>query len=191
MGIHQSRVPPFWNYFLALEDDLAKLSRWIEFDKANASCYSLEIARLLMVAAQEVDVVAKELCSELAPKAKAGKIGAYKAVILKSFPGLPKSKVEIPKHGLTLKPWSEWATGENPPLWWTANNKVKHERREHFHQATLKNTLNAVGGLFILLLLHYARSRPSISPAPNLFEPRSYAFRDGNYLVFNAKAKGS
>jgi hypothetical protein len=191
MGIHQSKVPPFWNYFLAIEDDLAKLSRWVEFHKANQNCYSLEIARLLMAAAQEVDVVAKELCGELDPKAKAGKIGPYKTVLLKSYPGLPRSKVQIPKHGLTLRPWSDWSTGESPPLWWTANNKVKHERAQHFHQATLKNVLNACSGLFILLLLHYAQKRPSIYPASSLFEPRSYAYRDGTSLVFNEKAKGS
>jgi hypothetical protein len=190
MGIHQSRIPPYWNYFLALEEDLVTLSRWIEFTKANASCYSLELARLLMVSAQEVDVVARDLCAGIAPKTKAGNINAYRSVLLSKYKGLQKSKVEIPKHGMTLTPWATWS-GHEPPIWWTANNKVKHERSRHFDKATLQNALNAVGGLFILLLLNYAQSRPSITPAPKLLQPRSYAFRDGDHVVFNEKARGS
>ncbi|MNV97181.1 hypothetical protein D3C71_1922710 [compost metagenome] len=40
-------------------------------------------------------------------------------------------------------------------MWWQAHNKVKHNRDEHFNRATLKNCLNAVGGLFIAVLHLY------------------------------------
>jgi hypothetical protein len=188
MAIHQSEIPPHWNYFLALEEDLMQLSRWVEFDRANWSCFSIELARLLMTAAQEADVVAKALCADWEPKAKAEKIGPYKKILLKAYPGLPKAKVEIPRYGLTLRPWADWAaTGDNPPLWWTANNKVKHHRAAQFAQANLKNALNAASGLFLLLIMYYARSLPSISPVPRLFAPRSYAFLDRDLLRFAAK----
>ncbi len=37
-----------WNYFLAVEEDLNGVSRYIEFDNNNYKTYSLELARILM-----------------------------------------------------------------------------------------------------------------------------------------------
>jgi len=46
-----------WNYFFAIEDDLATLSRYVEFHEDNFTTYSIEIARILMTA------VARSRCS--------------------------------------------------------------------------------------------------------------------------------
>ena len=54
-----------WNYFLALERDLEKVARFIEFSEKNFSVYSIELAHLLFAAASEVDVVAKQLCEHI------------------------------------------------------------------------------------------------------------------------------
>jgi len=59
-----------WNYFLALESDLERVSRYIEFDKANFKTYSIELAHLLLAASSEVDVVAKTLCQRIDSKIK-------------------------------------------------------------------------------------------------------------------------
>ncbi len=184
MSIKQRKIPSHWNYFLSVEEDLLKMSRWIEFDKANSECYSIELARLLMVACAETDVVAKMLCKAIDPEAKAGSINPYQEVIKGEYKRIHLEKIEMPKYGLTLTPWSEWKTKASPPLWWQANNKVKHHRSEHFAKATLKNALNAVGGLFVLLTLYYGREFPSISPAPTGFEPGRYGYKDGDFLVF-------
>ena len=184
MGIKQRKVPSHWNYFLSVEEDLIKMSRWIEFDKANSDCYSTELARLLMVASAEVDVVAKMLCKAIDPATNAGSINAYQDVIKTAYKQIHLEKIEMPKYGLTLTPWNEWKKKASPPIWWQANNKVKHHRSDYFSQATLKNALNSVGGLFVLLTLYYGRELPSISPAPSAFEPGKYGYKDGNFLVF-------
>ena len=62
MAITTTKIDSHWNYFLSVEADLLELSRFIEFDKRNYKCFSVEMARLLMAAAAEVDVVCKQLC---------------------------------------------------------------------------------------------------------------------------------
>ena len=54
MGIQSGRVFLHWNYYIALEQDLAKLSRYIEFAEGNFSTYSIELAHLLLAASSEV-----------------------------------------------------------------------------------------------------------------------------------------
>jgi hypothetical protein len=145
-----------WNYFLALDRDLAVLSRYVEFAKENESTYSIELARLLFAAASEVDVVAKLLCAHIDPTKSPDTINGYKPILLGAIPALPTTTVYIPRYGLEFEPWSNWAGNTNPD-WWVAYNKVKHERDEHFSKATLKNVWNALGGLLILCVHFYSR----------------------------------
>jgi len=175
MGIQHAGNDPHWNYFLALEDDFTRLSRWVEFASQNEATYSIEIARLLMTAAAETDVIAKLVCAKVDAKAKADKINRYQAILVDAYPDLPAARVHLPRFGLTLTPWSEWSAPKSPPLWWTANNKVKHHRQSNFADANLKNALNAAGGLLLLLALHYNGVVRRLSPAPTLFRPKAYA----------------
>jgi len=41
------------------------------------------------------------------------------------------------------------------PYWWTAYNNIKHHRDSEYHRASLKNALNAVAGLFVVVLYLY------------------------------------
>ena len=155
MTIQTSIIEPHWNYLLALDSDLAHLSRYIEFDGRNFDCFSLEIARILLAGAAECDVVAKQLCEVVEPGCGADNVNSYREIIVRHLPQLMAFEVIISRYGLSLLPWDEWQQPTGVPLWWTANNRVKHERHVHFHQATLNNVLNAVGGLFVLLLYLY------------------------------------
>ncbi len=183
MTIFHIEVPTHWNYFLCLEDDIEHLSRWIEFSKENESVYSIELARLLMTASAEADVIAKALCKAINPRSKADSIGAYQVQLLAAIPMLPSAEVLIPRYGKTFHPWSNWATAKLSPDWWMGNNKVKHQRAEHFREASLKNVLNAVAALLVLLLLYYRSTQHSIRPLPRLFLPRTFATRQGDELL--------
>lgn len=188
MGILIRKIPKHWNYFLCIEEDILALSRWIEFAKPNFPCYSVELARLLMVCASEVDVVAKVLCRKVSPEQKAGGIGQYQTILLQAYSQLPENRVDVPRFGLKLKPWTNWSRPGNSPYWWRAYNKVKHHRSEHFEKSSLENVLNAAAGLFVLLVLYYGLREVSISPASQLFEPNRFAYRDGNYFVFQPQS---
>lgn len=163
MGIAATSGNLHWNYFLALERDLEVVSRYIELNELNFNVFSIELAHLLFAAASEVDVVAKLLCEKVAPAAPRGNINDYKAALLAAIPDLPETPVFVLRHGLSFKPWSNWS-GQDNPLWWRSYNNVKHERDAFFHEATLKNALNALGALLILTLHYYARQ---LAPQPN------------------------
>lgn len=155
MVINTSNSLDHWNYFLALEKDLENLSRYVEFCRSNFKCHSLEMARILLAAASEVDIVAKQLCQKLNSGSTADNIHKYRNEIKTVYPNLPNFKVTIPRFGLNLTPWSNWNQNSGVPLWWTAYNKVKHHRDTDFDKANLKNVLNTVSGLFVITLYFY------------------------------------
>lgn len=155
MVINTSNSLDHWNYFLALEKDLENLSRYVEFCQSNFKCHSLEMARILLAAASEVDVVAKQLCQKLNSGSTADNIHQYRDEIKTVYPNLPNFKVTIPRFGLNLTPWSNWNQNSGVPLWWIAYNKVKHHRDTDFNRANLENVLNVLSGLFVITLYFY------------------------------------
>jgi hypothetical protein len=170
MGIHEEPTLQHWNYFLALDDDVARMARYLELTEANFSSYSLELARILFAAASEVDVVAKNLCKKINENSKARSIDKYMEEILPHYPSIPEAIIYIPRFGLTFNPWEKW--GENKkPLWWDAYNNVKHHRHTNFSDASLKHAMNAVAGLFVLLLFLYRveAKNGQLNPDPSLF----------------------
>lgn len=174
-----------WNFFLSLDQDVSRVARYIEPTPGNYSCYSLELARLLFAASSEVDVVAKQLCKKLAPDVSAENIAAYRKVMLANFPDFPLSQVEIPRFGIAFRPWEAWsssdspATAKNPP-WWSAYNNVKHQRHTHFSDANLEHALQAVAGLFVLLLYCYPEEAEHgrLSPDPTLYRVSGNFYTD-------------
>lgn len=170
MAIHHTKSLLHYNYFLALDADVENLSRFIEFNPDNYDAYSIEMARLMIAAASEVDVVAKLICKKVNQSSKAENINQYKGVIKKAFPQLCEIKVLMPRYNLTLEPWINWKSNKTPE-WWHYYNKVKHQRDKYFEQANLKNTLNAVAGLYVTVLHFYRHeaNNAMLIPLPRLF----------------------
>lgn len=171
-----------WNYFLALERDLEMASRYVEFSERNYEAYSIEFAHLLFAAASEVDVVAKLLCQGLQPSEPRSNINDYRSILMLSFPDLPSSQIFVPRYGLTLTPWDNWASLENP-VWWKSYNKVKHERDAYFDQATLKNALNALGALLTLMLHYYSYELGSDATSPLSFKDTTEKLQPESVLL--------
>jgi hypothetical protein len=147
-----------WNYFLALERDLEKVARFIEFSEKNFSVYSIELAHLLFAAASEVDVVAKRLCEHFDSKAPRKNILDYHKTLKKHLPNIATTQVFVPRFGLEFSPWHKWnedSTPDSTPDWWKSYNNVKHERHRCFAEATLENVLNALGALLVLTFNYY------------------------------------
>jgi hypothetical protein len=146
-----------WNYFVALTQDLERISRYIEFHEENYSTYSVELAHLLLSASSEIDVVSKLLCDFIDPATTAENINHYRDIITGGWPAMVDEKVYIPRYNLVLDPWENWRTGTTNPDWWQSYNKVKHERNAHFSKANLKNTLNSMAALLVVIVHYYAR----------------------------------
>jgi len=183
MAIVHNEISPFMNYFLCLEDDILTLSRWVEFSEQNEDVYSVEIARLLMTACSEIDVIAKLLCKAIGRSAD--NINKYQDIITEVIPKFHESKVSMPKFGKNFCPWSNWSLPHCSPDWWQGYNKVKHERIRHFQKANLKNTLNAMAALCLLLVLYQSSEGGDfLNPKPKLFFPESYVTNSGGELRF-------
>lgn len=189
MGIPQHTVPKHWNYFLTLEADLIALARYVEIDKKNFKTFSLELSRLLVSACGEVDSVLKQICERHSQiNRKKWDINVYQTEIQAAYPNFSRASVSIPRYGLSLEPWSNWT--RNPPSnpkWWRGHNGIKHNRPEEFEKGNLKNTLNALAGLYIALIyLHEPLGEAELlSPMPNLLHPGQLyggeSFRNGQW----------
>ena len=170
MAIQQTTNFHHWNYFLALEQDVERLARFIEFNEKNFNTYSIEIAHLYLAAASEVDVIAKQLCAKANPNSSPKNIEEYRITLAGLSMEIANTDIFIPSYGLTLSPWSNWRD-EKAPTWWSDHNKVKHQRDSNFDRANLKNVLNTMAGLFTLVLYNYRSHITSIEPPPSLFIP--------------------
>jgi hypothetical protein len=170
MAISRSHSYSHWNYFLALEEDLDRLSRYVDLVGNNDQTYSIEIARLFLGASSEVDVVLKQLAKKYNATSNASSINAYFSEISTHSPNFNDFEVQIPRYGLSLQPWTDWQAN-SPPIWWQDHNKVKHHRDQHFDRANLKNCLNSVAGLFVSVLHLYeeAAERAELLQLPRLF----------------------
>ena len=51
----------YWNYFLSLENDLNRCSKYVEFTEDNLSVYSTEILKLFLAASSEFEAIMKEI----------------------------------------------------------------------------------------------------------------------------------
>lgn len=161
-----------WNYFIALESDLERLSRYIEFTEDNYKTYSLEMAHLLLAAGSEVDVVLKGLCKKVQQNSRANNIEQYREILSSRISKLNKMKIRIPRYNLETEPWDNWQRN-NTPNWWHSYNKVKHQRDKYFHKATLQHTVAAIAGLFVAVLYLYKEEAGNglLTPFPKLLSP--------------------
>jgi len=141
-----------WNYLLVIEQDLKKLGEYVEFSSENLSTYSQRIALLLMSAAQECDVLLKQLCKDSTSENEEN----YRKRIPELYPNFTSRRSIIRGTELSFEPFSPWSKpSAETPNWWTSNNKTKHHRHTHFERANLDSLLNAVSAVLICNLYFY------------------------------------
>jgi hypothetical protein len=94
------------------------------------------------------------------------------------FYSSPTACLHDPARCHDVQPFKTWASDKSP-AWWTAFTNVKHDRIQFIHEATLENTLNAVGAVLILLTFYRPRFMQRNSRALEtyrLFTPRYWKF---------------
>ena len=186
MTITFRKTEAHWNYLLAIEDDLERLSRFIEFDERNFDCFSLEMSRILLASCAEIDVVCKQICKQINLNSSANDINCYRDEIKATYHAIPDFIVLLPRYGLKLTPWNAWNDPKGIPVWWTAYNKIKHKRDTEYHQANLSNTLNAVAGLLVMVLYLYKEKagKSELFPFTKLLHPTEYdLLSDTGYFI--------
>ena len=158
-----------WRYFISIEEDLIRLSRYVELSEDNFKTYSIELTRLLFAASSEANIIAKLLFESLG--GKRGEMKSYLSKIREKWPQINCMNIKLDKSDLSFVPWAE----KDLPAWWDAYNGVKHMRHEEYQKANLKNVLNAISGLFALLLFFYSKGTKTIYlfPIPKFITPDS------------------
>ena len=140
-----------WRYFLSLEKEFCDSLRYVEYVESQKNVFSFEFARLLILICSELDVVFKVICNSIDKSIVADSIGKYFSCVNSKY-DICSEIVKLDRFSDIVKPYDAW-TENTPPLWWTAQNKVKHERHEQFHQATVHNTIYSLSALFVANLV--------------------------------------
>lgn len=167
MGIHYNKTKVHWNYFLALEQDFQAISRFIEPCEKNENTFSIELSRIIMSSTQEVDVIIKSLCHLFESSSNPSKINQYFPIIQRHIPQILEEQVYLPRFSMSSQPWIDWKENE-APLWWQANNKIKHQRNTEYHKATLKNAFNSLAALFLTTSYFYKKEFEIENQFPNM-----------------------
>lgn len=168
-------VKSYWNYYLELEDQFIATKKFVEFDVSNFTTYSVEYLKLFQAVCSEIDVVAKILAEEYDAafkKLENKNIQKWGYYLQLAYPCLETISVLF-NNVFSLYPWQNQKyekytdkngalryrllRGKETPFWWTAYNKVKHERTSHFKdgkanysRANQKNLIYALAALFVL-----------------------------------------
>lgn len=146
---------PHWDYYVAIEGDLERCSRFVEFQEDNFKTFSIEFARIIMAASAEVDTIMKLFCGAIDPSKSPDKITHYLPIILSKYPKFREFEIILKRREIRLTPWKEWTNDDRPEWWKIGYNKVKHERDKYFTMANLTNAMHSVAGLLSCLLYYY------------------------------------
>lgn len=187
-----------WDYYLVLEKDFLEVERYVAFalgddylydghapsSPENSGCFSNEFVKQYQAICSEVDVILKSICTEVSNQSSANTMKTYSEEVLVKWPDLAARKVKFKR--IELQPFMNWKKGANyhAPDWWPLYNDVKHKRMENYKKANLKNTLNALAGLYLLeiYLVKFIGDRDSVPDVPNdiskLFEAIDFHTKD-------------
>lgn len=164
----------YLDYFKELEREIMQLKKYVHFSKKNFKTFSYEITKMLQLICSEIDVVAKVIVKDINKiNKKINNINnwgfelqklydknLYVALLfnndIKIIPFSEKWKYEYSQNKKGKGCIKLIKKGETPK-WWTAYNRVKHERtslveneESNFEKANFECVLNAFGALYIL-----------------------------------------
>ena len=194
----------YWNYFLSLENDLNRCSKYVEFTEDNLSVYSTEILKLFLAASSEFEVIMKEIGRKYkyskileARNDKNINIETIKNLInentnLRMMKEMP---ICLKYYNLTFSPIKEIFNSES---WWRDYNLVKHNRSKNYFRANLGNALKSAGSLFLANVFLYEIDNHNENctfsdnltitfsnlPKPKLFEAKDKSFYSLSKAVF-------
>lgn len=139
-----------------LKKDLKNVFEYIEPTSENLNVFSHRTFELLLRACTEVESLCKQIFYannnfadniirfsdlEQAMKLSEYEVKSY-AFRYSTFPPYKSFSISTPRN-------------ERSPNWYKSYNKVKHDRNKNFSEASLKNVIEAVGGVYVLLIAMY------------------------------------
>ena len=158
-----------WYYFRSLAKQLQDTEQYVDHSigtagmMLNAGTFSNEFAKILLLVSSEFEVIAKTLCVEAGLKIPwNANIVRITKEIKSNYPHIGDTLIRTPYQ--SFQPLQNWTvvqvTNKNGKTedqlrgisWWEDHNKIKHNRRNYFQTAHLKNCVDAMACLMILEL---------------------------------------
>jgi hypothetical protein len=150
-----------WEAYQSLEDEFLNYLKYVPLTPNHYKVWSFQLANLLNNTGSSVDSFFKNaiLCPSLdnyddintiRANVRQHNMTTYRKIFNSRYHLSDKNIFEM-KTFTTICPYYNW--NNNSPLqWWSDYTSIKHNRFLHNEKATLKSTLEALGGLFILFL---------------------------------------
>lgn len=137
----------------ALIVQLEQICRVVHPQGNNLQTYGHEIRNILILACTELESQWKAVLK--GHNAPAEKTPHY----VKLCPAMKLTEyvVEFPYYPWMpeCRPFQGWQGGSKDLPWYNAYNNVKHNRDDHFAEASLRNAFHALTGLFVMLCAQY------------------------------------
>lgn len=174
----------YWRNYMEIEKEFMKTFYYAKLCEDNMNVYSNAYIKLLLEICSELEAALDLLCT-ITDDGYVHKpdddLRVYKKKILNKLSDFPDANVEASRRGIIVKPWERWKTNKTPE-WWTAYNKVKHERyRVGFIDEAIE------GGETEVEYYKYANQRNVLSAIAALYQIHIYCFyylaaKDDEYL---------
>ena len=192
----------YWKNYILIEKEFKDTTKYVTLSDDNYDTYSIEYIKLLLQIGSEVDVLLKDFCSYIDKGFSGEKMNEYKNCISTSYQKLFQQKVNVIHMKKDIEPWNDMMKQQSIS-WWTAYNKVKHERNKtntidgitkaSYKFANLRNTLMALGGLYQILLNYYLmlaqdENKHVLIPLPGsrIFSLSGNEWKDVNFVFDTA-----
>ncbi len=140
----------FLDLYMTTERQFIDFDEIVPHDRNPDNVYSPRLYSILQSSGSQVDGLFRAIVHEMSLCAKTENVpGFYDALNSKGL--LPNLKVLTRRSHRRLQPFTT-----NPPDWWKAYNYSKHNLPEGLYEVNLGRTLDALGGVFILLYIGLA-----------------------------------
>lgn len=164
-----------WRIFLALERDFLSTQDFVDIDKRNANTFSIKYRSIILQACSEIEkiynkifeIIRLERKNEEGQEIKLPNMHEFLSAISKRYANdLYEMSILMPfyeKYDNNIKPWKTCIDSagifKGVPRFWAAYNDIKHNGK--LEKATMKNAIEAMAGLFSLLLIAYEKRNGS------------------------------
>ena len=140
----------YWRYYLMLEKKFLNTLTYVELSTQNFDTYSNEFAHLLQAIGAELDAFFKVYCGFNPTDRKT--ITDYANFVLQDYPDITTQEIEVQGYQLSFIPFDGWdASRASQSLnWWFSFDQIKHSRVANMTNASLKNVMHILGGLYLL-----------------------------------------
>lgn len=151
-----------WDVYKTLEEELIQYIRYVPLTEMHYPVWSFYLGNLLNNIGSIIDSFFKNAIHSPSLNLFEGidihrardqqDMGKYRE-IFERFYQLSNKKIYELQNFSSIMPYSKWKDDKTPE-WWDSYRKIKHDRFQNKEKATLKTTLDALGGLFLLNVIH-------------------------------------